>query len=257
VEELAERVRDVGHLPVADAMYVANGRWWSYFCSNVCCWPEAGSPVPAEHPAALRAVPEFRNATVAGSRRELEQSLQPYGQDQTGSMAAALAAASAVSVGGLDVQAARQLADAALARCGANSVEVGEEEAAALLTSLRHVDVRDHLAVTAADVDGAARLQVLATELARRAPSEEYRPAPYALAAWAAWALGRTAVARCAIAQALAADPDYTFAALIASGLRQGIAPAHVRKSAAKTRGELNADAAQADKVADNASQRS
>lgn len=241
IDELAARIGEAGGLPVLDAMYVANGRWWSYLCSSVCCWPEVGTPVPAEPPAALLAVPQFRNTTVAGSRLELEQSLKPYGEDRTRSMASALAAASAGSSDGLDVEAARQLADTLLQRCGADSVDVTDEEGAALLMSLRHHLVRDHLAVAAADVDGAVRLQTLATELARRAPSEEFRPAPYSLAAWAAWALGRTAVARCAVAHALAADPDYTFTRLIDAGLRHGIAPGHVREAATKSRGELDA----------------
>lgn len=250
IDELATRIREEGGLAVLDAMYVANGRWWSYLCSGVCCWPEAGSRVPAEPPASLLAVPQFRNATVAGSRRELEQSLQPYGQDRTRPMASALEAASADSSAALDVEAARRLADTMLGRCGA-AVDVTDEEGAALLMSLRHSLVRDHLAVAAADVDGAARLQTLATELGRRAPSEEYRPAPYSLAAWAAWALGRTAVARCAVAHALAADPDYTFATLIEAGLRHGVAPGHVREAAMKTRGELEAKPGTQDLVAD------
>lgn len=250
VDELGAQIRDAGHLPVADTMYVSNGRWWSYSCSSVCCWPEVGSPVPAEPPAALRAVPQFRNATVIGSRQELEQTLDPYGEDRTSSMAAALETMSTTSAGALDVEAARRLADALLERCDADSVEVGDEEGAALLMSLRDYHVRDHLAIAAADEDGAVHLQVLATELARRAPSDEYRPAPYSLAAWAAWALGRTAVAQCAVERALAADPEYTFATLIGSGLRHGVEPGRVRESAAKTRSELDAEVGKPETVA-------
>jgi hypothetical protein len=90
------------------------------------------------------------------------------------------------------------------------------------------------MACWAAD-DRADQLLVIATELARRAVIPDFATAPYTLAAWAAWALGRGAVVRLALDRALAIDPGYSFALLIREGLLRGVPPDLVRDTARST----------------------
>lgn len=128
---------------------------------------------------------------------------------------------------------------------------ITDAEAAQLLIALLNWRVRDYLACAAATEDSAGRLLRLCTELARRAPRPELRLAPYALAAWAAWAIGRPAVAQCAVDRALAIDPEYKFASLIRAGLHHAIDGEGVRESAANTRRDLFGEAAVELDVAD------
>ena len=121
---------------------------------------------------------------------------------------------------------------------------ITDGEAAELLIALLNWRVRDYLACAAATVDSAGRLLRLGAELARRAPHPDLRLAPYSLAAWAAWAIGRPAIAQCAVDRALAIDPEYKFASLIRAGLHHAIDGEGVRESAASTRRDLFGEAA-------------
>ncbi|NUP50658.1 MAG: DUF4192 family protein [Catenulispora sp.] len=121
----------------------------------------------------------------------------------------------------------------------ADAPMISDAEVAQLLIALLNWRVRDYLACAAATEDSAKRLLRLCTELARRAPHPELRLAPYALAAWAAWAIGRPSVAQCAVDRALAIDPEYKFASLIRAGLHHAIDGEGVRESAANTRRDL------------------
>jgi hypothetical protein len=89
------------------------------------------------------------------------------------------------------------------------------------------------------------------TELSRRAPDPGWRTTPLSLAAWAAWALGRTALAQCAVDRALATDSAYHFALLIRAGLHHGISSEAVRASADNTRRALFEDELRPSKDAD------
>lgn len=223
---------------VVDAIYTAGGRWWSYMCRNVRCCPASGTLVPTEPPAALASALAYQGVAVFPSRQALDETLVPYGGPAAQAVADALAAISGVVV----VAEARRLADVLLARCANGMPEFSNEEGASLLAAMAEWQVRDHLASAAADVAGAERLLSLSIELARRSSGKLDSLAPYSLTAWAAWSLGRSALAQCAVDRALAVDPDYTFAALIRAGLRHGITPESVRASAETTRRELAAE---------------
>jgi hypothetical protein len=216
-------------------------------CRNARCCPASGTVVPSQAPAALAASPGLRGTKVFGSRRDLDETLSPYGGDKTRKMAAALKTvgpAHAAKHGTKRIQDARRLADVLMDRCGDGAVKFSDKEGAALLTALHDWPVRDYLACAAAEEDGAERLLTLAKELARRSPDDEHRLAPYSLAAWAAWALGRPSLAQCAVDRALAVDADYNFASLIRAGLRHGISADSVRTSAESTRRELDGEVA-------------
>ncbi|MBS2540170.1 DUF4192 domain-containing protein, partial [Catenulispora sp. NF23] len=402
---------------VVDALYSANGRWWSYMCRNNRCCPAAGTVVPAEAPAALAGAFATRGHTVYASREALDATLDPYPPE---ALARTAEAAEHLDPTWYDTDAgladARRLMDVLLARCGPDTepatsraprtdgpragrrglsdsattalagrsgraadaaasssddasgvggsdsqphdgfsgsaaspssqsdaddgpaspgsafgssafdgsafdgsafdgsafdgsafdgsgsdsfpadqseprpphstgaaipaarnsrrvsnripslagksegVPLGalaeppgsllappvitDGEAAELLIALLNWRVRDYLACAAATVDSAGRLLRLGAELARRAPHPELRLAPYALAAWAAWAIGRPAIAQCAVDRALAIDSEYKFASLIRAGLHHAIDGEGVRESAASTRRDLFGEAA-------------
>ena len=350
---------------VVDALYTANGRWWSYMCRNNRCCPAAGTVIPAEAPAALAGAFATRGHTVYASREALDATLDPHPPEI---LARTAAAAEQLDPAWYDTDAgladARKLMDVLLARCGADAEEtadgrtpraegpragrrglsgaataglstrsngsadaaagspdpaagadvtdtpspssntevpdtggsaddqpagssshsssavipaarasrratnrvpslaatsegvplgalaepptsllappvISDAEAAELLIALLNWRVRDYLACAAATVDSAGRLLRLGAELARRAPHPDLRLAPYALAAWAAWAIGRPAIAQCAVDRALAIDADYKFASLIRAGLHHAIDGEGVRESAASTRRDL------------------
>ncbi|WP_194919929.1 DUF4192 domain-containing protein [Catenulispora rubra] len=341
---------------VVDALYTANGRWWSYMCRNNRCCPSAGTVVPAEAPAALAGAFAARGHTVYASREALDATLDPYPPEV---LARTSAAVEQLDPTWYDTDAgladARRLMDVLLARCGTDSDEpaprsarpegpragrrglsgsvtaalsterpgsqssdtdsrsadgsvdadadadaseqtashvngtaphsadavipaartsrrltnrvpgagasdgpvlaeppgsllaapvLSDAEAAELLVALLNWRVRDYLACAAATVDSAGQLLRLGAELARRAPHPDLRLAPYALAAWAAWAIGRPAIAQCAVDRALAIDPEYKFASLIRAGLHHAIDGEGVRESAANTRREMFSEAA-------------
>jgi hypothetical protein len=389
---------------VVDALYTANGRWWSYMCRNNRCCPSAGTVVPAEAPAALAGAFAARGHTVYASREALDATLDPYPSEV---LARTAAAVDHLDPTWYDTDAglvdARRLMDVLLARCGGDSDEpapraarpegpragrrglsgsataalstrpkasadgsdpaadalssahpgsrssatdsgsadaaagdsaatgsarsrhggrsassdaaipqaaagsaaavaaaeqagapvngtapysssavipaartsrgatnrvpalvgtsegavlaeppgsllappvMSDAEAAELLVALLNWRVRDYLACAAATVDSAGQLLRLGAELARRAPHPDLRLAPYALAAWAAWAIGRPAIAQCAVDRALAIDPEYKFASLIRAGLHHAIDGEGVRESAANTRREMFDEAA-------------
>jgi len=355
---------------VVDALYSANGRWWSYMCRNNRCCPAAGTVVPADAPAALAGAFATRGHTVYASREALDATLDPHPPEI---LARTAAAAEHLDPGWYDTDAgladARKLMDVLLARCGDDAEQaaprttraegpragrrglsdaataalsthshgsadasdpadgaeptdstspstsvsmssnsevqtvagsgdddrpsassshtssavipaaraprrvtnrvpsiavpsegvplgalaeppgsllappvITDAEAAELLIALLNWRVRDYLACAAATVDSAGRLLRLGAELARRAPHPDLRLAPYALAAWAAWAISRPAIAQCAVDRALAIDPDYKFASLIRAGLHHAIDGEGVRESAASTRRDLFGD---------------
>jgi|GEM_PF-5877361 len=352
---------------VVDALYSANGRWWSYMCRNNRCCPAAGTVVPADAPAALAGAFATQGHTVYASREALDATLDPHPPEI---LARTAAAAEHLDPGWYDTDAgladARKLMDVLLARCGDDAEQaaprttraegpragrrglsdaataalsthshgsadasdpadgaeptdstspstsvsmssnsevqtvagsgdddrpsassshtssavipaaraprrvtnrvpsiavpsegvplgalaeppgsllappvITDAEAAELLIALLNWRVRDYLACAAATVDSAGRLLRLGAELARRAPHPDLRLAPYALAAWAAWAISRPAIAQCAVDRALAIDPDYKFASLIRAGLHHAIDGEGVRESAASTRRDL------------------
>ena len=104
---------------VVDALYTANGRWWSYMCRNNRCCPAAGTVVPAEAPAALAGAFASRGHTVYASREALDATLDPHSPEI---LARTAAAAEHLDPAWYDTDAglseARRLMDTLLARCG-------------------------------------------------------------------------------------------------------------------------------------------
>ena len=83
------------------------------------------------------------------------------------------------------------------------------------------------------------RLLALLLALAPRAVDPLEAPVLTALA-WVAYARGDGTLANIAVERALASDPDYTMARLVAAGLESGLHPEHVRDVSREIRGEAD-----------------
>jgi hypothetical protein len=225
LDELAELFAKYG-LEEVDALLVGAGRWWSYRCSSDRCCPRAGTPVDRDGAIAAGAVAE--GLVALPSRRELEKELAP------------------------DPVAVRQVDDA-LYRWGVAELDEGPladtvvrardwaavrafvrdaetpgyrpspDEAAKVLAALTDLYVRDatvgFLALPPKQpVADAWRL------LTRMAPEHARAPVATIYALWC-FARGSGARTNVAVDVALAADPDYSMAILLAEMQTAGMNP--------------------------------
>jgi hypothetical protein len=224
---------DALDIPVRDALLVRRGRWWSYDCTEPCCAPDGGTPLPA-------GVSELEVATVASGvvverdRAALEARIAPLDGP-------ALAAMEELAWRVGDRHARAGLADPGagarrswdtvvrvLGRCRpGTTARLGDRDVARVLWALADTRVRDR-ALTFALGDDAAAAEALWTECTRRAPAP-LDAAPATLLAVSAWLRGDGALANVALDRALASRPTYTFARLLAQGLAACLPPAELR----------------------------
>jgi hypothetical protein len=235
-EPLRAGLRGAG-IALRDLLRVQDGRYFSYLCTNPGCCPPDGVPFDVSGHPAVAAL------TAAG---------MPARPDRA-SLAASLA-----PLTGPAAESMRRATDRALLRteelvassCVPGSpwpvVEAGREAVrSAIRIYRRGGQITDHdqlawLSVTIADLrvrdDAWARMDPrhraehrrLWTEVVRHA-CEPYVPAPASLLAFTAWQSGDGALANVAIERALAADPEYSMAHLLAQALDAGLPPSAAR----------------------------
>jgi hypothetical protein len=138
-----------------------------------------------------------------------------------------------------DVARAWQLADSLCDGQVPPDRALTDEAAGELLVAIADVRVRDYLATWCGD-DRAGQAVALSVELARRSVTAEQAAATYAIAAWAAWALGWGAWSRLCLERAARAVPGYALASLIKQGLERGVGPELVREAARGTARRLD-----------------
>jgi hypothetical protein len=224
-------------VPVPDAILVRDGRWWSYDCPHPCCAPGSGTPLPT-------GVTELEVAAVATGmvvekdRDGLAGRIAPPDPRARNAMAAAcariaVACSEAVLEHGWDAVAEQSwtavLEALARSRPGVPvaRVRLTDEEVARLLWGLRDRAVRDRALELALGPDAAAAEQ-LWTECTRRAPAP-LDAAPATLLAVSTWLRGDGAMADVALTRALAGDPGYALARLLAQALAGCMRPAELR----------------------------
>ena len=97
-----------------------------------------------------------------------------------------------------------------------------------LTVALRDIQVRDDAwcRLGTAPVEGELRLLIDLTRLARRG----YAAPPAALLSYAAWQAGNGALANVALDRALADNPGYSLADMLAQAIRNGLDPSKLRK---------------------------
>jgi len=216
-------------IAIADALLVAQGRWWSYVCANLqCCDPSGHELGSGQGTSVVAAAATVAGMTVAAGREELAAGLAPLPIAERQSLLTTVhKLVDARGSHNADPIERRALAarswSAAVAQQRRGETVIDEDAAAALLIDLMDVHVRDACCEWALGPDSLAA-QALARQLARRATAP-WDVAPYALVAWFAWRNGEGAHSRIATEYALASDPNCTFARLIEELLDQGVDP--------------------------------
>ena len=226
--EVSGIVVDLG-CEVADALLVAEGRYWSYVCFGAGCCPAEGtvvSPDSSEVPA---------RATYAGmvalpDRAALEGLLTPSPEADRSSLAQAIsehvegAHALAWAGGGprIDRADVRALFKAARRAADTGDVDLPVDTLGLFAAALSRIPVRDRIWM-ALD-DGRLPDDRLWRHLACVLPAP-YCAAPLFLVGWAAWRRGNGALAMIAAERAIEADPGYSAADLLASALVNAVDP--------------------------------
>jgi Domain of unknown function (DUF4192) len=215
-------------IAVLDAVRVADGRYWSYLCTDSTCCPPEGRPYDVEtHPLAVEAI--LDGCVALPSRDDLERRLAPV----FGPAMVEATRRATTRLGDLLEVRPRQLrrallragsaaVDAAL-RCQRGDGRLTDDEVAWLAVVLLHLAVRDYAWES---VGGDLGVHVaLWTEVVRRC-DPDLVTAPATLLAFAAWRAGEGALASIALGRALAADPGYAMAQLMSRALEGGLSPA-------------------------------
>ncbi|MGW5878776.1 DUF4192 domain-containing protein [Nocardiopsis terrae] len=212
-------------LPVPEALRVTGNRYWSYVCRDPGCCPPGGvpfdpdaSPVPAE--AVLRGLVPGGGGGSVRTRFLLDPVLGAPRAE-----AAEAAEAEEERVRQEDAEEAlrdRWLPEVLAALRGEGHRKVTEPAALARL-GVRLTELRVRDAVWTRITPESAEIHVrLWSRVVRHVP-ERHRPAPAALLAVAAWQHDDRRLARAALDVALAADPGYAMAVLMARALRWGL----------------------------------
>jgi hypothetical protein len=217
------------HLNVLDVLRVTDGRFWSYACDSLDCCPAEGTPFdPVNGPIAAAAV--VAGHVALPSRQAVQRRLAPLGglarADMTRATARADQRLTELVEGAADPSGALRAAgvaavDDALSR-QRSGAQLDNDELAWLTVVLVYLPVRDHACEA---VGGDLGVHVgLWTEVLRRA-EPELSVAPATLLSFAAWRAGDGVIASMAVERALAADPDYALARLLAEVIAGGLPP--------------------------------
>jgi hypothetical protein len=228
-----------GHgVPMAEVLLVRDGRWWSYDCPAACCAPGAGTALP-DGVTQLEAAAVATGVVVEPDRAALVARVAPPGPEGRRTIAEACATAAVHCADTVVERGWAALADDswaavldALARFRPGAPTPGtrltDAEVARLLWGLRDRNVRDR-ALALALGEHAAAAEQLWTECTRRAPAP-LDAAPSTLLAVSCWLRGDGAMADVALTRALAGDPDYALARLLAQALEACVRPAQLRE---------------------------
>lgn len=214
---------DQAKLTVVELLRTDGRRYWSELCRDPWCCPPEGTPYDL-------AVSALSMAAVVG--REVA-----FSTDE--SVAASLAPVRGAGVAEATRAFVAELGsrpDDELVECGVAYVapmllgwlraprSLTDDEVARLSVYCANREVRD-AAWSLMRHEAPTRHQEFWRDIARRA-HPPYDVAPLSLFGFAAWQSGDGALARLAVQRALALDPDYALAGLLALALAHGIRPA-------------------------------
>ncbi|MFI0485141.1 DUF4192 domain-containing protein [Actinomadura sp. 9N215] len=212
-------------VPAAEAVRVADGRWWSLTCDDDCCPPEG---VPYDSSASVVAAQAtFAGQVALADRAELVRSVQPVGGAVRASMREATARAETRLLAQPETFGeSSDFVPALLSRARAGTPPSDDEVArlGVLLTDLRFRDE----AWIRIDEDAPATDIAFWRDIVRRV-EEPYVPAPASLLAFAAYSAGDGGLANVALERALDADPAYSMAVILGEVINAGIPPSKLR----------------------------
>ncbi|MEV0588733.1 DUF4192 domain-containing protein [Nonomuraea sp. NPDC050310] len=231
-------------LPVAEALRVEDGRYWSYLCDLTTCCPPDGSPYD-QKAAQVSAEATVQGLVAHPDRATLQRTLAPYDGPLRLAMRTATTEAATTLTTRLtadapaptpvtqlevtDAFAATYVAEAlSRIRKAMASATTGprltDHEAAQLGFDLAIIRVRDE-AWTAMDVQ--AHLPLWRNLTRRLEP--RFVPPAASLLAMAAWRSGDCVLASLAVERALTIDPHYSMAGLIRHALVHMMSPSALR----------------------------
>jgi hypothetical protein len=224
-------------VPVQEVILVRDGRWWSYDCPHPCCAPGSGTPLPSGV-TELEVAAVATGVVVEPNRDGLAARIAPpHGRAREAIAAAcadmAVECADRILEDGWEAVAERSWTAVldALERsrpgAAAARTRLTDREVARLVCGLRDHVVRDRALELALGREASAAEQ-LWTEVTRRAPAP-LDAAPATLLAVSAWLRGDGAMADVALSRALASDPGYALARLLAQALAACMRPAELR----------------------------
>jgi hypothetical protein len=224
---------------VQDVLRVEGNRYWSYVCSDPQCCPPDGVPFDASaHPAS--AALAAAGMTVRPDRAALAGTIAPDAElaepmreavhrarRKAGQLIDFEAAAAGRDPFQPIADAGRRSVKRAILRYRQGGGLTDRDEIAWLGVALGDLRVRD---------DAWARMEPrfndahrrLWTDLVRHLPADVVA-APAALLAFTGWQAGDGALASVAVERALAADPEYSMALLLADALHAGLPPSAAR----------------------------
>ncbi len=206
-------------VPAAEAIRVADGRWWSLTCDDDCC-PAEGTPYDISG-SVLAAQATFAGHVALADRAELVRSVQPLDGPVRAAMHAATERAERQPRGGTGDDLAFVLD--LLARRTAPT----DDETARLGILLTDLRLRDEAWIRI-DEDAPTADIAFWRDILRRVETR-YAAAPASLLAFAAYTAGDGGLANVALERALDVDPAYSMAILLREVINAGIPPSKVR----------------------------
>jgi Domain of unknown function (DUF4192) len=222
VDELGPRLKE--------ALLVTGDRWWSYLCDLDCCGGAVGKPLDWQSDDAT---------SIAAAYAMLGQGVLPDREAVVRSVALELDAGQARAAG-TKIRAitrrhhalartSRRIAIRSLLRrlieqSADPRASVSADDAAEFTALCADVIVRDEVLVRGATGDDREALIPVLREIARQTPPPYDAPV-CSMLAWMAYAHGDGVVANIAIDRALATDPEYSLALLIADALQRLVPP--------------------------------
>ena len=250
-------------VPVKEAAYVGEERFWSFTCGSSACCPDAGSRIADVRSSPAAAAFVMLGRAPLDDRDDLVRRVAPRGPVTTSAVAgvaqrelgrrAEAEALGACAVIEWQTEVLRTFADV-VARSRAGEPSVTGDEAGLLVAGLLDVQLRDEVMESCT-----AWLQAMPYDRARETgPSRPCRydedpvtavllelstmsdgdlaVAPLTLLAAQLWGAGEGALANAAVERALTIDPDYRLALLLGQVLRAAIPPAWAERSGTASR---------------------
>jgi hypothetical protein len=216
--------------PVVAALLTSTDRWWSYLCADPCCGKAAGVPlesagagrtaITAAYALAGHGVLPDRVSVVRSLALELPVEIAAAVREQIAGRVAHHAgisrSARCAAVGVLVDRLTERLADP--------RATISLDDAAELAALCTDVAVRDEVLVRAAQAGSRERLLPVLRAVARRVPAP-FDPPVCSMLAWVAYADGDGVVANVALERAMASDPGYSLARLLADALAYQVPP--------------------------------
>lgn len=253
VDALEQRFA-VDGVPVKEAVYVDRERFWSMTCRSVDCCPEAGTLLSEVRSTQAAATLVLQGRAPLGDRGELVSRVAPRGPLTTSAVASVadreLGRRAALETGGALavrswVREVTDLFDTVVGRSRTEGVvRLDGDEAGLLVAGMLDIGLRDAVSERCSAWLGA--LPDAGDRVPTRPERHEDDPvtgvlrelavmcdgqlavAPLTLLAAQYWGAGEGALANAAVERALAIDPDYRLAVLLAQLLRAAIPPAWV-----------------------------